>query len=88
MGKPLTTVMSTKGQVILPKALRESRNLRPGARLVIEETAEGILLKSAPLFPPSRPEDVFGMVNYDGPPKTLEEMDEGIASAVRERAGR
>ena len=51
-----TTTVSTKGQVILPKAIRERRKWGPGTRLIVEETAEGVLLKPAPLFAPTKPE--------------------------------
>ena len=84
----LTTTVSTKGQVILPKAIRERRKWRAGTRLVIEETPQGVLLKPAPLFPPTRPEDVFGMLHYSGPPKTVEEMDEAITAEVKRRHAR
>jgi len=70
-----TTTVSTKGQVILPKAIRQRRHWEPGTRLVVEDTPEGVLLKPAPVFAPTRPEDVAGMLAYRGPPKTLEEMD-------------
>ena len=39
----------------------------------MEETAEGVLLKAAQVFAPTRPEDVAGMLAYRGPPKTVEE---------------
>jgi AbrB family looped-hinge helix DNA binding protein len=32
---PLTTTVSTKGQVILPKAVRDSRHWTAGTRLVV-----------------------------------------------------
>ncbi|WP_398473141.1 AbrB/MazE/SpoVT family DNA-binding domain-containing protein, partial [Tardiphaga sp.] len=32
----LTTLVSTKGQVILPKAIRDQRNWSPGTRLTVE----------------------------------------------------
>jgi AbrB family looped-hinge helix DNA binding protein len=82
------TTVSTKGQVILPKAIRERRGWRPGTRLVVEDTPEGVLLKPAPLFPPTRPEDVFGILKYSGPPKTIEEMDEAITAEVKRRRAR
>jgi len=81
----LTTTVSTKGQVILPKAIRRRRNWAAGTRLVIEETPDGVLLKAAPQFPPTRPEDVFASLAYAGPPKTLEEMDAGIEAEARRR---
>jgi AbrB family looped-hinge helix DNA binding protein len=83
-----TTTVSTKGQVILPKAIRERRRWRAGTRLVVEDTPDGVLLKPAPFFAPTRPEDVFGMLKYSGPPKTIEEMDAAIEAEVKRRHAR
>jgi AbrB family looped-hinge helix DNA binding protein len=83
--KTLTTIVSTKGQVILPKAIRNQRHWQAGTRLVVEETADGVLLKAAPVFAPSRPEDVFASLASGGPPKTLDEMDAGIAAEAKRR---
>ena len=84
----LTTRVSTKGQVILPKSIRDRRRWTVGTRLVIEETPQGVLLKSERVFPLTRPEDVFGCLPYSGPPKTLEEMDAGITEEVKARHAR
>ena len=84
----LTTTVSTKGQVILPKAIRQRRHWEPGTRLVVEDSAEGVLLKAAPVFAPTRPEDVAGMLAYRGRPKTLEEMDAAITAEVKRRHAR
>jgi AbrB family looped-hinge helix DNA binding protein len=83
-----TTVVSTKGQVILPKAIRQRRDWRAGTRLIVEETPEGVLLKRERIFPETRPEDVFGSLRYDGPAKTIEEMDAGITAEVKRRHAR
>jgi AbrB family looped-hinge helix DNA binding protein len=87
-GEMLTTTVSTKGQVILPKAIRERRNWQPGTRLVVEDTPDGVLLKPVPVFAPTRPEDVAGMLAYRGQPKTLEEMDAAITTEVKRRRAR
>ena len=87
-GERLTTTVSTKGQVILPKAIRQRRNWATGTRLVVEDTPEGVLLKAAPVFAPTRPKDVAGMLAYRGRPKTLEEMDAAITAEVRRRRAR
>lgn len=79
----LKTKLSTKGQVILPKAIRDRKNWGPGVNLVVEETPEGVLLKREPLFPPTTPEQVFGMLKYTGPAKTIEEMDQGVMDEAR-----
>jgi AbrB family looped-hinge helix DNA binding protein len=84
----LTTTVSTKGQVILPKAIRERRNWQRGTRLVVEDTPDGVLLKAAPVFALTRPEEVAGMLAYRGRPKTLEEMDAAITTEVKRRRAR
>ena len=83
-----TTVVSTKGQVILPAAIRRRRNWNAGTRLTLEETEDGIFLKAAPLFLPTTPEQVFGCLSYQGTPKSLQEMQDGIAAEVRRRHAR
>lgn len=40
-----TTLLSSKGQIIIPKALRDARHWRAGTRLQVQETSEGLLLK-------------------------------------------
>jgi AbrB family looped-hinge helix DNA binding protein len=84
--EPLTTVVSTKGQVILPKSIRDRRRWAAGTRLMVEDTADGVVLKPAPLFPPTRVEDVYGILAYDGPAKSLEDMDAAIAAEAKRRA--
>jgi AbrB family looped-hinge helix DNA binding protein len=71
----LTTIRSAKGQVTLPEAIREKRDWHAGTRLIVEETPEGVLLRRARAFPETRPEDVRGSLRYEGPPRTLEEMN-------------
>jgi AbrB family looped-hinge helix DNA binding protein len=84
----LTVRLSTKGQVILPKSIRQRRHWDAGTRLVVEETTDGVLLKTAPSFGPTKPEEVFGSLKVSGPPKTLEEMDAGVLAEARRRHAR
>lgn len=85
---PDTTTLSTKGQIVLPKAVRERQNWAAGTRLVVEETAEGVLLKQAPLFKRTTAGEVFGILKYDGPAKTIEEMNEAVLAEARRRHAR
>ncbi len=39
------TAVSSKGQVVLPKSIRESLSLTPGAKLMVFSDGENILLK-------------------------------------------
>lgn len=86
--KKLTTTVSTKGQVILPSAIRQRREWSAGTRLSVEETVEGVLLKPAPVFAETRPKDVFASLPHRGRPKTLEEMEVGVLTEARRRHAR
>ena len=44
------TRVSTKGQVILPKAIRDKRKWTAGTELTVEETARRRVAKAAPRF--------------------------------------
>jgi AbrB family looped-hinge helix DNA binding protein len=88
IAEKLTTILSTKGQVILPKAIREQRRWEAGTRLVVEDTADGVLLRAAPVFAPTRGEDVFASLPYAGPPKTLADMEAGVAAEAKRRHAR
>lgn len=80
-----TTTVSTKGQVILPKALRDSLHWEPGTRLLVEDAPQGVLLKRAPTFEETRPEDVFGCLRYTGTPKTDADFAAGVLREARRR---
>lgn len=82
----ITTVISTKGQVILPKAIRDLRHWIPGTRLTVEDTPEGVLLKAVPIFPETKLDSVFGSMPYDGPALSIEDMAEAIEREVKRRA--
>jgi AbrB family looped-hinge helix DNA binding protein len=86
--RKLTTRVSTKGQVILPKAIRERRNWPAGTELLVEDTAEGVVLKAKPLFKPTKSKDVFGMLKYKGSAKSIEDMDAAITAGVKQRHAR
>ena len=83
--EPLTTTLSTKGQVILPKPIRRALRWVAGTRLVVESTSDGVLLKPEPSFPETRPQDVFGSLAHDGKPKTVQEMNAGVLAEARRR---
>lgn len=44
----LTAIVSTRGRVTLPIALRRKLNWQPGMVLTIEEIADGVLVSTAP----------------------------------------
>ena len=84
-----TTRLSTKGQLILPKSLRDAKGWTAGTEFTVEETREGVLLRPAKPFPgKAKLEDVFGCLKYTGKAKTIAEMDQGIVDEVKRRHAR
>jgi len=83
-----TTRLSTKGQVILPKKLRDAHGWDPGTEFAVEDGPGGVTLRPLGPSPPSRLEDVAGCLRYAGKAKTLRQMENAIAKGVRERRDR
>lgn len=80
-----TTRLSSKGQVVLPKSVREAHGWAAGTEFVVESTADGVRLRAKAPFPQTILSQVFGSVSYAGPAKSLEEMDRGVRAAVGRR---
>ncbi|HRO60948.1 MAG TPA: AbrB/MazE/SpoVT family DNA-binding domain-containing protein [Burkholderiaceae bacterium] len=79
-----TTRLSSKGQVVLPKSIRDARRLTPGTEFVVEDRPDGILLRLvARPFAATRVDDVLGCTGYRGPALSIEDMDAAIAAAAR-----
>jgi AbrB family looped-hinge helix DNA binding protein len=83
-----TTKLSSKGQVVLPKSVRDARSWEPGTEFGVEEVSEGILLRPLRPFPCTSIAEVFGCLKYTGPAKTLRQMKNAIARGVRARRDR
>jgi len=83
-----TTKLSSKGQVVLPKSVRDARGWEPGTEFAVEEVSEGILLRPSRPFPSTSIDEVFGCLKYSGRAKTLREMEKAIGREVRARHDR
>jgi AbrB family looped-hinge helix DNA binding protein len=83
-----TTKLSSKGQLVLPKSVRNTRGWQPGTKFAIEEVTEGVLLRPLKPFRPARFEEVFGYLKHRGRAKTLREMQKAIVKGVRARHDR
>jgi AbrB family looped-hinge helix DNA binding protein len=83
-----TTRISSKGQVVLPKSLRESQEWESGTELAVETKEGGVFLRRLQPLPETSIEDVFGCLKYKGKPKSIREMDRAIAKETRRRHGR
>lgn len=77
------TTLSTKGQIIIPKEIRERRGWAAGLTLEVEERGDGVVLRPARALPRTAVDDLLGCLPYKGRPKTLAEMEAGIAKGAR-----
>ncbi|MDE0680619.1 MAG: AbrB family transcriptional regulator [Gammaproteobacteria bacterium] len=80
-----TTTVSTKGEVVLPKAVRRAMGWEAGKKLIVHQTHESVVLKPFPVFAPTKTSEVFGCLKYSGAPKTVEEMDASILTEAKRR---
>jgi AbrB family looped-hinge helix DNA binding protein len=72
--------VTSKGQTTLPKAVRDALAVEAGDR--IRYFIQGDQVRIAPVKSIKR---LYGALPYDGPPVTLEEMDEAIAEGAAGR---
>ena len=73
-----TTQLSSEGQVMLPEALRVAHQWEAGQELVAINVGDGILLKPKKPFQETTLKAVAGCLTYQGPTKSLEEMEDAI----------
>lgn len=83
-----TTRLSSKGQLVLPKSIRDADDWGEGTEFTVERVAEGVLLRPLRPVPPTRLEDVVGSAGYHGPPRSLADMEQAIRKGVKARRGR
>lgn len=83
-----TTRLSSKGQLVLPKAIREAGDWTEGTEFVVERVPEGVLLRPVRPLPATRLEDVIGCAGYRGPARSMADMTRAIAKGVKARRAR
>ena len=81
----ITTTVSTKGQVILPKAIRDERRWPAGTKLMVEDTP-GCAAEIDAIFAATVIGDVFGSLRPTGPGLSIEDMDAVISAEAGRRA--
>ena len=81
----LKTRLSSKGQIVLPKEIRERSGWRTGSEVSVEEVAGGVLLKLAAGPQDVSIDDLLGCVRYRGPRRSLKQMDAAIQALAKRR---
>lgn len=85
------TTLSAKGQVVIPKDVRDALGLKPGQALDVIRTGDGVLLRPRSARSGKTFEEITARLreiasSYKGPPVAIEEMNETIATEYQKRA--
>ena len=73
-----TVKLSSKGQFILPKAIRDRHHWEAGTEFVIIDQGTELIIKPTRVFPPTELESPDAPSVYGGKPLSLDEMDRAI----------
>lgn len=69
-----TITLSSKGQVVIPKEIREELHWDAGTELTLVSNALGVTIKAMPKKTGRNLADLIGMLKHDGPPLATEEL--------------
>jgi AbrB family looped-hinge helix DNA binding protein len=79
--------ISSKGQLVLPKAVRDAHGLVAGSEVDIESKGDRIVLRPSSGKSSTRRvytiDEVAGMLKYDGPPVSIRDMDREVDEMFR-----
>ena len=77
-----TVTVTSKGQITIPAEVRKDLHLKTGDKLELTRDAEmggyNLKRKTGSIM------DLFGFLKYDGPPATIEQMNQAIADHLGE----
>ena len=79
------TIMSEKGQIVIPKDVREALGFAPGQRFEVIRTGRGVLLHPAVAKSGRSGAELLGEIrkitaSYKGPPVSIDEINETVAA--------
>ena len=78
----MEATLTSKGQLTLPKGLRDAMHLKSGDKIVFEEMNGAYILRPKTLDVRS----LKGLVSYKGQPRTLDEMEAAIHKRMMDNA--
>ena len=79
-----TSRVSSKGQIVIPKAIREALDLEAGTEVEFVREGNSARMKPIRRRKPADPKAGYGLAGYEGPTVTLEHMQEGVKKRARE----
>ena len=82
----METRLSSKGQIVIPRQIRQSHGWRPGVAFTIIDDGDSLILKPVVSKTSVTIKDVIGCAGYVGAKKTLAELDAGVVEEARKQA--
>ncbi len=70
----ITIKLSSKGQIVIPKEIRDELHWQAGTQLSLLTSVSGVLLKAMPVKTGRNLGDLIGMLKHDGAPISIEEL--------------
>ncbi len=82
--------MSGKGQVVIPKDVRDALGFVAGQKLDVIPSGDGVFLRPAARKTGRSAEEIFARLReiappWEGPPATIEAMDRAVDAMMRAR---
>lgn len=68
------TTLSSKGQVVIPKEIRDELNWDAGTQITLVSSASGVMLKAVPKKTGRKLADLIGLLKHQGTPLSTEEL--------------
>jgi AbrB family looped-hinge helix DNA binding protein len=80
-----STKLSTKGQVVLPREIRDGLNWKAGTELQVDRDGDVVTLRARSALPAKtlNARDVVGILQWNGPTVSIREMDQAIDDMFR-----
>jgi AbrB family looped-hinge helix DNA binding protein len=74
-----TVALSSKGQFVLPKTIRDRHHWNTGTEFIVIDRGDAVLLKSVKPFKETSFESPDASSVYAGSPLSFEDMDQAVA---------
>ena len=82
----METTLSSKGQIVIPRQIRQNHGWRPGTSFTIIDNDNSLVLQPVTTKKTTSLEDVIGCAGYQGEKKSQADMDTGIREEAQRQA--
>jgi AbrB family looped-hinge helix DNA binding protein len=77
-----TITLSSQGQVVIPKEIRDELHWDSGTQIALISSASGVMLKTIPQKTGRRFADLIGLLKHAGTPLPIEELCKPVDYSV------